>query len=122
MSYPFMNFIVCVYVCMCIYIYMYVCVCICVCVYIYIYIYIYIYCPDIGMMVRLFAIGSKDQGSIAGRVMPKTPKMVLDASLLNTQHYTVWIKGCGAIQRKESCSFLHLGVVAIEESLQAALN
>ena len=28
-----------------------------------------------------------------GRVIPKTQKMVLDASLLNTQHYKVWIKG-----------------------------
>ena len=25
--------------------------------------------------------------------IPKTQKMVLDASLLNTQHYKVWIKG-----------------------------
>ncbi len=28
-----------------------------------------------------------------GRVIPKTQKMVLDASLLNTQHYKVRIKG-----------------------------
>ena len=28
-----------------------------------------------------------------GRVIPKTQKIVLDASLLNTQHYKVWIKG-----------------------------
>ena len=32
-------------------------------------------------------------GSIPGRVIPKTWKMVLDASLLNIQHYMVWIKG-----------------------------
>ena len=32
-------------------------------------------------------------GSISGRVIPKTLKMVLDASLLNTHHYEVWIKG-----------------------------
>ena len=32
-------------------------------------------------------------GSIPGRVIPKTQKMVLDASLLNTQHYKVRIKG-----------------------------
>ena len=30
--------------------------------------------------------------SIPGRVIPKTQKMVLDASLLNTQHYKVRIK------------------------------
>ena len=50
--------------------------------------------PDIGLAVRVFANGSGDQGSIPGRVIPKTKKkMVLDASLLNTQHYKVWIKG-----------------------------
>ena len=32
-------------------------------------------------------------GSIPGRVIPKTQKMVLDASLFNTQHYKVRIKG-----------------------------
>ena len=36
---------------------------------------------------------SGDLGSIPGRVIPKTQKMVLDASLLNTQHYKVRIKG-----------------------------
>ena len=34
-----------------------------------------------------------DLGSIPGRVIPKTQKMVLDASLLSTQHYKVRIKG-----------------------------
>ena len=42
-------------------------------------------------MVREFANGSGDRGSIPGQVIPKTLKMVLDASLLNTQHYKVWI-------------------------------
>ena len=32
-------------------------------------------------------------GSIPGRVIPKTQKMVLDAALLSTQHYKVRIKG-----------------------------
>ena len=32
-------------------------------------------------------------GSIPGRVISKTQKMVLDATLLNTQHYKVQIKG-----------------------------
>ena len=49
--------------------------------------------PDIGLAVRVFANGPGDLGSIPGRVIPKTQKMVLDASLLNTQHYTVRIKG-----------------------------
>ena len=48
---------------------------------------------DIGMMVRVFANSAWDQGSIPGRVIPKIKKMVLDASLLNTQHYKIRIKG-----------------------------
>ena len=43
--------------------------------------------------VCVFANGPGDLGSIPGRVIPKTQKMVLDASLLNTQHYKVRIKG-----------------------------
>ena len=34
-----------------------------------------------------------DRGSIPGRVIPKDSKMVLDTSLLNTQHYKIRIKG-----------------------------
>ena len=37
--------------------------------------------------------GPRDQGSIPGRVIPKTQKMVLDAALLNNQHYKVQVKG-----------------------------
>ena len=61
-----------------------------------------------------FRPGTGDLGSIPGRVMPKAQKMVLDASMFNTQHYKVLIKGSGAIQGKEYHSFLHLSVVAIE--------
>ena len=46
-----------------------------------------------GMMVRVFTNGPGDLGSIQSQVIPKTEKMVLDTSLLNTQHYKVWIKG-----------------------------
>ena len=42
---------------------------------------------------RVFANGSGDRGSIPGRGTPKTFKMVIDTSLLNTQQYTVRIKG-----------------------------
>ena len=48
---------------------------------------------DIGPAVRVFANGPGDLGSIPGRVIPKTLKMVLDTTLLNTQHYKVWFKG-----------------------------
>ena len=44
-------------------------------------------------MVKVFANGPRDLGSIPGQVIPKTQKMVLDASLLNTQHYNARIKG-----------------------------
>ena len=47
----------------------------------------------IGLMSRVFANGPQDQGSIRGQVIPKTQQMVLDATLLNTQHYKVRIKG-----------------------------
>ena len=40
----------------------------------------------IGLMSKVFANGPEDRGSIPGRIMPKTQKMVLDAALLNTQH------------------------------------
>ena len=40
----------------------------------------------------MFTNGPGDQGSIPGRVILKTQKMALDASLLDTQHYKVWIK------------------------------
>ena len=48
---------------------------------------------DIGIMVRVFANGPEDLGSITGRVLPKTQKIALDSTLLNTQHYKVRIKG-----------------------------
>ena len=57
-----------------------------------------------------FANGLGDQDSIPGQVMPKTQKMVLDATLLSTQHYMVRIKG-----KMEQRPPLHLSVVAIEK-------
>ena len=44
-------------------------------------------------MGRVFANCLEDLGSISGRVIRKTLKMVLDTSLLNTQHYKVRING-----------------------------
>ena len=46
-----------------------------------------------SLAVRVFANGPVDLGSIPGRVIPKIQKMVLDASLLNTQHYKVRDQG-----------------------------
>ena len=45
-----------------------------------------------GIVGRLFTSSSVDWGSIPGWIIPKTQKMVLDTSLLNTQHYKIWIK------------------------------
>ena len=47
----------------------------------------------ITLMVRVLANGQEDLDSIPGRVIPKTQKMVLDASLPNNQHYKVRNKG-----------------------------
>ena len=56
-------------------------------------------------MGRVSANGRGARGSIPGRVIPKTQKMLLDASLLNTQHYKVRIKG-KVQQSKERSSAL----------------
>ena len=47
----------------------------------------------IGHVGRVFANGPENLGSIPRRVMPKTLKMVLDTTLLNTLQYKVRIKG-----------------------------
>ena len=44
-------------------------------------------------MSRMFANGPGNMGSIPGRVIPKTQKLVLDSVLLGTQPYKVRIKG-----------------------------
>ena len=47
----------------------------------------------IGLEGSVFANGLEDLGSIAGWVIPKTLKIVLDTSLLNTQQNKVCING-----------------------------
>ena len=44
-------------------------------------------------MSGVFINDQGERGSIPGRVIPKTQKIVLDAASLNTQDYNVWIKG-----------------------------
>ena len=80
--------------------------------------------PDIGIMVRKFANRQGDWGSIPGRVIPKTQKMVLDASLLNTQHYKVRMKGkVGQFWERNSALPRHLGEVVIKkESFRVTLD
>ena len=62
----------------------------------------------------MFANGPGDLGSIPGRVIPKTLKMVLDTSLLNTEKYKARIKGKVEKSRERSC-VLPYSVVAIEK-------
>ena len=54
------------------------------------------YCDNarvIGLVGRVFANGPGDLGSIPSRVIPKTLKIAIDNSLLNTQQYKERIKG-----------------------------
>ena len=64
-------------------------------------------------MSRVFTYSPGDQGSIPGRVIPKTQKMVFDVTLLNTQHYKAMIKG--KVERSRERSSEYLGIVAIEK-------
>ena len=50
----------------------------------------------------MFANGPGDLGSIPGRIIPKTLKMVLDTSLLNTKQYKVHIKAKVEQSKKRS--------------------
>ena len=63
---------------------------------------------------KKFNIGNclliKDLGSIPGRVIPKTLKMVLDNSLLNTQQYKVIIKGKMEPSLERSSAFPYTSV------------
>ena len=54
---------------------------------------------------RVFANDPGDQGSILGRVIPKTQKMVLDIFFQNTQHYKARMNG-KVQQSKERSSAL----------------
>ena len=47
---------------------------------------------SLALMGRGFANEPEDLGSIPGRFIPKTLKMVLDTPLLNTQQYKVRVK------------------------------
>ena len=53
-------------------------------------------------MGRVFANGPGDLNSIPGHVIPKTLKIVLDTSLLNTQHYKVRVKGKVELSRERT--------------------
>ena len=96
---------VCTCVCACVY------VCICVCSYICICEYIFIdICRLIGLVGWVFANGLGDLGSIPGRLIPKTFKMVRDTSLLNTQQYKVCIEDNVEQSRERSSALPYTSV------------
>ena len=64
----------------------------------------------ISLVDRVFVNGPWDMGSIPGRVIPKTLKMVLDTSLLNTQRYKVRIKGKAEQSRERSSALPYTSV------------
>ena len=61
-------------------------------------------------MNRAFTNGPGDQGSIPGRDIPKTQKMVLEAALFNTQYYKVRIKVKVEQSREWSCTLSYTSV------------
>ena len=67
--------------------------------------------PGIGQTARVFVNGPGDQGSIQGRIIPKTQKMVLDANLLNTLHFQVHNQ-CEVEQSRERSSALSYTLVS----------
>ena len=64
----------------------------------------------IGLVGRIFANGPEDLGSIPGRVIQKTFKIVLDTHLLNIQQYKVHIKGKGEQSRDRSSALSYTSV------------
>ena len=65
----------------------------------------------IDLVGRMFANESGDFGSIPGRLIPKTLKMVLDTSLFNTQQYKVRIKCKVEQSRKRSSALTYTSVL-----------
>ena len=58
----------------------------------------------------MFAKGPGDVGSIQGRVIPKTLKMVLDTSFLNTRQYKVRIEGKVELSREKNSAIPYTSV------------
>ena len=79
----FMYMYVCMYIYIYVCMYMYVYIYIYVYIYMFIYVYMYIYNWLICQVGTVFANGPVDRGSVSGRVIPKTQKMVFNY----TQHY-----------------------------------
>ena len=72
--------------------------------------YITLYIRLIGQVGWVLAHSPEDLGSIPGRIIPRTLKMVLYTTLLNAQQYKVRIKG-KVEQSREKISALHYTLV-----------
>ena len=73
-------------------------------------VYYYVYNRLIGLVGRVFANGPGDLGSIPGRVIPNTLKMVLGTSLLNAQQYKIRIKSKVGQSRERTSTFPYTSV------------
>ena len=68
-------------------------------------------------MGKVFANVPGDQGSIPDRVIPKTQKIVLNDTFLNTKHHKVWIKSMWKNPGKGVVPSPTPNVVAIEKGV-----
>ena len=64
----------------------------------------------LGLVGRVFADGPGELGSIPGRILPKTLKIVLDTSLRNRQQYKVGIEGKVEQSRERSSALSYTSV------------
>ena len=64
----------------------------------------------IGLVVRILTNRLGDRGSIPGRVIPKTLKMLLDTSSFNTQHYKIRINRKVEKPRERSTALPNISV------------
>ena len=68
------------------------------------------YLWHITLLGRVFTNDLGDLGSIPGCIIPKTLKMVLDVSLLNTQQYKVHFEGKVEQSRERSSALPNTSV------------
>ena len=82
----------------------------------------YINSHFIGILGWVFTYGPRDRGSISGWDIPKTLKMVLDISLLNTQNCKARIKSQVEQSRERSSTLPNASVSYWKGSLRNALD
>ena len=83
------------------------CILLLVLLFVFLFYFLFYFCILVG---RVFANGLGDMGSILCCVIPKTLKMVLDTSFLNTQQYKVCIKGKVEHSRERSSTLPYTSV------------